>query len=206
VSKAKPLDVRLEVGRAEMKGFYTGLGTAGLLGAPQMLAIAYIPIRFGVHIVSVSDGPHPFALVLLLPVFASGVLTVGLGVAEIAVSAHMLHKHKGPVPDHPLIRWAHSAGKLRGLGYGLMAHGALTSLVAGPMLAMPDEMMGDLFGSPTSGKVILGIGLGLGIAQVVAGGVLAYTGHDRMAEVLQRAAVAPVALPGGGGIAVMGRF
>jgi len=206
VKKAAALDLRLEVGRAEMKGFYTGLGTAGLMGAPQLMAISYIPIRFGAHIIGQSGGPHPFAMVLLLPVFGSGLLTVGLGVTEVVLSSYTLHKHKGPVPDHPLVRRAHSAGKLRGLGYGLAAHGALTALVAGPMLALPDETMGALFGSPTAGKMILGVGLGLGIAQAVAGGVLAYTGHSRMADILQRVAVTPVALAGGGGIAVRGWF
>ena len=203
---ARPKNLGLEVGRAETMGFYQGLGTAGLLGAPQLLAISYIPIRFGVHIIGESDGVHPYAMVLLLPVFGSGLVAAGLGVTELVVASRMLHKHRGPPTLHPLVRRAHQAGKLRGLGYGLGAHGVLMSLVAGPMLALPDELMGNLFGSPDTGKVILGIGLGLGLAQAVAGGVLALTGHSRMGQVLQRVTATPVALPGGGGLGVVARF
>ena len=208
--KLSEASLQREISQAEARGFSAGLGYGGLIGGPQLLATAYVPASFGAALLRGSDegdeGDGTYNMggaILMVPVVGSTLVAAGLGVAEIVIAAKMVRRNRGPGSNLLVVRRARQAGMARGMGYALMAHGALTSLIAGPLLgAVPDDLMADMFGSATAGKAILATSLGLGLAQLVTGGVLAYTGHSRSAEMLRRTTVAPVAVRGGGGFAL----
>ncbi len=199
------LTTSLQIQRASEAGLKLGVGAGLLGGGPQLLAISYMPF-WSVRQMARGDTAPMFTVVALPYATALGVLTAGTGLVEVIAGAYLVHKNRLGAGAGPEVRRAWDIGLCKGLGYSLLAHGSLNTLVAGVLWKISDGDLSPMLGSRETSRAILGVALGLGVAQVVAGGALAISGHSRTAEVVRAVAVAPVILPHGTGVAASLRF
>ena len=192
-------------------GFQAGLGWSGIMAGPQLVFWSY-PFF---HLFDMSLDVTPCSGdICEVEVFLAGVggggslvialLASGAGLAAGVAGTYLVVKHHpGRLPDARTSR-AYSSGLIKGVGIGMLATGTLNVILASMFVGGGG---GELFHeNEDTGHALTVAMLGVGLAQVVGGGVLALVGHGRAAGVLTRVSVSPVALPGGGAVMFGGRF
>ena len=197
---------------ANTHGFHAGLGYAGIMACPQLVLWSYPFFRVFEWSVSAGDcsgGDLCDVERFLAGIGGTGSMVIALftslgGLAAGVTGTYLVVEHSQSGLKSPRLSSAYDAGLVKGMGIGLLATGTVNVFMAGLFLgAQGEELFTD---DEDAGEALLWTMLGVGLAQVVGGGIMALVGHSQASDVLTNVSVAPVALPGGGAVMLGGRF
>jgi hypothetical protein len=191
------------------RGHAAGVGWSLIIAGPQAMAWSY-PFWYSAVVLFDWVAEHGTSTGLI---FSGDALVAGIGATLIAVAAtgggvlciiggiSRVTRHPRASEEQQAVQ-AYDAGLYRGMGVGLMITGGAQALVSGLFLVREVTL---LFGDEEAGRRLCYVMLGLGGAQLVAGGVMTLVGHLSRPKPRQ-VSVAPLVTPGGGALVVSGRF